>query len=137
MTTSIIDPSVHVASFPSTYTGPGTLIGNTIQSGGDETDVHGYFTSNGNTVQINLGFQPMRVHIVNITDGIQWDWMYGFPATDTIKTTDATPAFATDTTSQIVATDQSGSTNIDGNWILTLGTTLCGTSKVICFHVEG
>lgn len=136
MTTSIIDPALHVSSFPTTYTGAGTLIGNCIQSGGDETDVHGYFTSNGNTVQINIGFNPMHIKIMNTTDVIVWEWMYGMAATNTLKTVTAGTT-TVDTGSAIVPTDQGGLTNIEGNWIVTLSATLCGTSKLIVFHIEG
>lgn len=138
MTTDIIDPSFHLSAFPSgnLYTGPGTVVGNTIQSGGDETDVHGYFTSTGNATQINIGFRPMRIKVVNTTDNIQWEWLYGFPATNSQKTV-AAGTVTQDTGSAIVPTDQAGLTNIEGNWIATLSATLCGTSKNIVFHVEG
>ena len=136
MTTQIIDASLHVASFPATYTGPGTLIGNCIQSGGDETDLHGYFTGAGNAVQINLGFMPLHAKVVDVTGVIVWEWMYGFPATDTLKTVTA-GTLTVDATSAIVATDQSGLTNIDGNWILTLSAALCVSTHVVAFHIEG
>jgi hypothetical protein len=136
MATDIIDPSMHLSAFPSTYIGPGTVVGNCVQSGGDETDLHGYFTSDGNATQINIGFRPMRIRVTNTTDVILWDWMYGFPATDTIKTVSG-GTVTLDTGSAIVSTEQAGLTNIAGNWITTLSATLCGTSKNICFHIEG
>ena len=136
MTTDVIDPSLHVSSFPATYTGPGTLIGHCVQSGGDETDVHGYFTSDGNAVQINIGFRPMRIRVFDETDVILWDWMYGLAATHTIKqVTGGTTTV--DTGSAIVPTEQAGVNNIAGNWIVTLSATLCSTAKNICFHIEG
>ena len=136
MTTDVIDPSLHTSSIPTTYTGPGTVVGHTIQSGGDETDVHGYFTSTGNATQINIGFRPMHIKIVNITDVILWEWMYGFPATDVVKVVTGGTT-TVDTGSAIVPTEQAGLTNVAGNWIVTLSATLCATSKLICFHVEG
>jgi hypothetical protein len=132
MTTDIIDPSLHDASIPATYTGPGTVVGNTVQSGGDETDVHGYFTSDGNATQVNCGFRPLEVDVFNDTDGIKWEWQYGMATSHSVKFTYTGPTIAIDTNSQIICTDGGA-----GNWTVTLGATLCGTSKNICFKIEG
>jgi hypothetical protein len=135
VTTSIIDPSLHVSSFPATYTGPGTLIGNPRQSGGLDCSVDGYFTSNGNTIQVNVGFRPLHVRVKNMTDGLQWEWAYGMPATDTLKTTNSTGVVSTDTGSAIVPSEDAS--NQSGNWIVTLSSTLAGTSKLILFEIDG
>ena len=62
MPTQIIDASLHVAAFPATYTGPGHLIGNAV-TGNLDNDVYGFFTSAGNAVQINCGFQALAVDV--------------------------------------------------------------------------
>jgi hypothetical protein len=131
MPTQIIDTSLHLAAFPVGYTGPGNLIGNTVQSGGEACDVYGFFTSStGNAVQINVGFKPCLVEIVDVTGVLTWRWQWGMPATNSIKT--ATSATTIDTGSAItVAVD------VGGNGIVTLSTTLCGNAKVICYHVVG
>jgi hypothetical protein len=54
MPTQIIDTALHVAAIPATYTGPGNLVGNSVNSQGK--DVYGSFiSSTGNAVQINCG----------------------------------------------------------------------------------
>lgn len=132
MTTNIIDPSLHASTFPSAYTGPGTLIGNPIQSGGVVEMTQGFFTSNGNATQINVGFQALEVEVVNTTDGLCWEWQYGMPIANSIKITLGTVAAVQDTSSQItVATDKNGVGTV------TLGATLCGTSKNISYKVRG
>lgn len=139
MANLIIDPSFHLSAFPAgnLYTGPGTLIGNTLQSGGDETDVHGYFTSvTSDTVTINTGFQPLHILIINETDGIEWEWLYGMAATHTKKTVYSGPTLAIDTGSAIVPSE-AANTGPAGNWTVLLSTTLCGAAKNIIFHIEG
>jgi hypothetical protein len=136
MSTDIIDPSLHTTTIPTTYTGPGTLIGNPRQSGGLDCNVYGYFTSDGNAVQINVGFRPLEVHLDNMTDGIEWDWFYGYAATDTIKTVlGGSLSRAIDTTSAIVPSEPAPSGG--GNWIVTLSAAAVGTSKLICFQIDG
>jgi hypothetical protein len=134
MTTSIIDPSIHGAAFPATYTGPGTLIGNCRQAGGIEEDVSGYFTSAGNAVQVNVGFRPLHIRVVNVTDVIIWEWFYGFPATNALKVVTA-GTITVDTGSAIVPSESSQ--NQSGNWIVTLSAAAVGTSKLITFIIEG
>ncbi len=134
MATNIIDTMLHGSAFPSTYTGPGTLIGNPI-SEQDTQGVSGYFTSNGNATEILLGFVPTEVEIVDVTDALTWKWQYGMPSTDAIKITLGTVAGALDTTSQIVV----GGSVVDGsggNGTVTLGATLCGTAKNIVYKIK-
>jgi hypothetical protein len=136
MTTSIIDTTLHTSSFPSTYTGPGTLIGNPVPAGGVVESVAGYFTSNGNVVQINVGFRPIAINIINTTDGITWGWQYGMPAANSVKTTlGGSLASVQDTGTAIsVANGPAGG---NGSSTVTLSATLTGTAKNICYLIEG
>jgi hypothetical protein len=129
MPTQIIDTSLHAAAIPATYTGPGNLVGNAVNSRG--ADVYGFFTSStGNPVQINVGFQPLQVDIIDVTGVLTWSWMLGMPLTNSIKT--ATAAMTVDTTGAItVATDLAGNGNV------LLSTALCGNAKVIAYHIMG
>ena len=103
MPTQIIDTSLHVAPIPATYTGPGNLVGNSVNSIGKA--VYGNFTSStGNAVQINCGFAPMRVDVFDITGVLSWTWQFGMPATNTIKNA------AVDATSAIVVATGVGGT---------------------------
>lgn len=132
MTTSIIDAALNSASFPTTYTGVGTLIGNPRKMG----DVSNYqwfnFTSNGNAVQINCGFIAREVKVYNTTDGLIWEQVYGMAAANSLKTTISAPTITVDTSSQITINDE-----LAGNGYVTLGATLCGTSKNICVKIIG
>lgn len=132
MTTSIIDGSLGISSFPPGYTGPGTLIGNR-RAMGDVSNYQWYnFTSNGNAVQINTGFLAREVEVYNSTDGLIWEKKYGMVAANTIKTTMSAPTIAADTGSAIVINDE-----LAGNGYVTLSATLCGTAKNICVKVVG
>ena len=131
MPTRIIDASLHGSAFPAAYTGPGTLVGNCIHAGGGAMpDVYGNFTSDGNVVQINCGFRPLHVDVIDTAGVLLWDWQQGMPATNAIKT--ATGAVTVDTTSAITV-------NVDpaGNAQVTLAAALVGTGKNICFHIQG
>lgn len=146
MTTKYIDPAFHGASFPASYVPPGNLqalgctatsqmlIGNVVSKPGADV-LSGYFTSDGSTMVIPVGFAATKIKIINWTDGLQWEWMYGAPATDSIKITDATPAIATDTNSQIVITADAAGGNGDVASV-TLGATLCGSAKVLSYRIE-
>lgn len=133
MTINIIDGAFRSAAFPSTYTGPGTLIGNARKMG-DVSNYQWYnFTSNGNVTQINAGFTPRRVKVVNTTDGIVWEWTYGMPVANAIKTTlGGSFASVQDTSSQITI-----SVDLAGNSTVTLGATLNGTAKNLCVELAG
>jgi hypothetical protein len=128
MPTKIIDTSLHVAAFPAGYTGPGTIIGNPVNSQGK--DVFGYFTSDGNVVQINVGFNPLKVDITDVAGVLMWGWQLGMPATNSIKT--ATGATTIDTASGITVT-----TDLAGNGTVTLSATVVGTGKTICYQIQG
>lgn len=128
MPTQIIDTSLHVAAIPAAYTGPGNLVGNSVNSIGK--DVYGNFLSAGNVVQINCGFSPMQVDIVDTAGVLLWHWQLGMPATNTIKT--ATGAVTVDATSAIVV-----ATDLAGNGTVTLSAALCGSGKNICYAIQG
>jgi hypothetical protein len=130
MPTQIIDTSLHLPAFPPAYTGPGTLIGNPVQSGDDTCCVYGYFTSAGNAVQINVGFAPKEVEVIDVTGVLVWRWMLGMPASNSIKT--ATGAVTIDTASMFAVT-----TDLAGNGFVTLSATMVGTGKVISYRVQG
>jgi hypothetical protein len=130
MPTQIIDTSLHTAAFPATYTGPGNLVGNAVQAAPEGSDVFGYFTSAGNAVQINCGFQALQVDIMDVAGVLIWHWQLGMPATNSFKS--AAAALSVDTSGAItVSSDPAGNTNV------TLSAALVGTGKVICYHVQG
>lgn len=132
MATDIIDTSIGNATFPATYIGPGTIAASVLNAGSVSHDTAGFFTSAGNAVQINLGYQPLEVVVTNITDSLVWTWKYGFPANDTIKLTLGTVAAVLDTTGAIVV-----SSDPAGNCTVTLSAAAAGTSKAIVFDIEG
>ena len=133
MTTQIIDPSIGLASLPSTYNGPGTLAASCIQSGGTVNKIAGFFTSSNNPVQVNAGFRPTKVTIVNVTDSITWEWYYGMPAADAIKNTIGT-GYTLDTGGAITVTDPDSGTA--SNYTVTFSATAMGNSKAIKFQIE-
>ena len=133
MTTNVIDIAFHGTSFPTSYIGPGDTIGNPIVATSVHNRVNGYFTSKNNATQINLGFRPRAIKVVNETDGIVWEWQYGMTATKAIKTTlGGSLASVIDTGTPFTITDGGA-----GVFSLTLSATLVGNAKLISFHVEG
>jgi hypothetical protein len=135
MTTNVIDGALGVSSIPTTYTGPATLVGNARKMG-DVSNYQWYnFTSNGNATQINCGFVPRKIKVVNTTDGITWEWQYGMPAANSIKTTlGGSLASVQDTSSQITIAIDYAPGNVG---TVTLGATLNGTGKNICVELAG
>lgn len=134
MTIDVIDTSLHVASIPTGYTGPGTVVGNASGAGGTISDVSVFFTSTGNVTDVLIGFRPKKIEIINDTDSIKWEWMRGMAATHSVKTTFSGPTVAMDTTTAISVTEAATGS---GNWKVTLSAGLCGTSKLICGWIEG
>lgn len=129
MTIDVIDTSLHSATIPTTYTGPGTVVGNAYTSGGVTEMASVYFTSDGNATTVLLGFRPVYIKVYNLTDGLIWEWMRNMPAADSIKTTMSAPTIALDTGSAINPTELAVSGG--GNWQAALSATLCGTSKAL------
>lgn len=133
MTTNIVDTSIRGSSFATGYTGAGTIAASARNAAGLYSMTSGFFTSNGNATQINVGFRPLAIKVVNITDGITWEWTYGMLATQAIKTVlGGSLTSALDTSSQLTI-----STDLAGNHTVTLGTTLNGTAKVLAYRIEG
>lgn len=137
MTTNIIDTAFHGTSFPAGYTGPGTLIGNPVNSpAGSAQGVSGKFTSNGNATQINCGFFVTKVKIVNTTDGITWEWQLGMPAANSVKTVLGGSLTSAQDTGSAITTAGSLTDGTGGIGSVTLSTTLCGTSKNITYEIH-
>jgi hypothetical protein len=57
------------------------------QSGSVVNHASGTYTGDGTqgAIQVNIGFTPMYVKVINNTDTISYEWMTGMAATDTIK----------------------------------------------------
>jgi len=131
MTTDIIDPLLHKSSFPTTYIGPGTVVGNPRFSP-DADLLTGYFTSDGNATQIDVGFEAQVIEVTNVTDGIVTKWQRGMPAGDTIKTTlGGSFASVIDTNGLITVT------TVDGRSSILLSATEDGSGKLILYSVIG
>lgn len=131
MTTDVIDAGVYTR--PTSYTGPGTVDGHCLVGGGVDDHITGYFTSTGNATQINAGFRPRSVKVVNTTDAITWAWQHGMPDADSVKIVLGGSLAGTLDTGAAITVATSGG----GNYTVTFSTTLCGTSKNICFELEG
>ena len=132
MTIDVIDTSTYVRP-SSGYTGLGTVDGHSVVDGGMGNHTTGFFTSTGNATQLNIGFRPRNIFVVNETDVITWTWTHGMAVANSLKFTNAAD-MALDTSSQLTPSESATGT---GNWIVTIGATACGTSKNICFSVEG
>lgn len=46
----------------------------------------GDFTGDGTVLTVNLGFQPRRIELINVTDRISQLWVKGMAATTTLNT---------------------------------------------------
>ena len=135
MTTEVIDIALAKSTFPATYVGPGTLIGNPKRSGDVSNHQFLKFTSTGNAVSIPLGFMPRKIRVINDTDAIVWEWQYGMAATHSIKTVLGGSLAATlDTTSAIVVT---GDELANGVGTVALSAAAVGTSKNILVEFDG
>lgn len=132
MATNIIDTNIKGATFPPTYTGLGTIAASARTYGDNARQVtSGFFTSNGNATQINCGFRPLKIRLLNVTDTILWDWMYGMGATQSLKTVTA-GTVTIDTTSTFTVTGQNA-----GNFNVTLSVAANGTGKLLLYEIEG
>jgi hypothetical protein len=130
MTTDVIDLTFHGSSFPTTYIGVGTKVGNPQSAVAVPSTISGYFTGAGNVVSIPVGFQPSHVQIINETDNIQWDWFRGLAATHTIKQV-AAGTTTVDTTTAIAV-----STDLAGNCTITLTAALAVNSSNIIYVID-
>jgi len=132
MATKYIDTAISGSSFPTTYIGSGTLAANCITSGGVVNLTTGNFTSSGDAVVINIGFQPRRISVLNETDTILWGKQVGMSAANCTKITSTT--LSVETASDILFNQANTG---EGVWTITLSSTLAGTSKAISFVIEG
>lgn len=130
--TKYIDTAISGSSFPTTYVGSGTLAANCITSAGVVNLTTGNFTSGGEAVVINLGFQPRRISVLNETDTILWGKQVGMTAANCTKITSTT--LSVETGSDILFNQANVG---EGVWTVTLSSTLVGTSKAISFVIEG
>lgn len=129
MTTDVIDTNFHGASFPSTYVGGGTLIGNPKHSDVAKLTT-GYFTSGGNAVSIPLGFEPQHVEMFDVTDNIRYEWFRGIPANDTVKQVAAGTTTVDTGSVEVVST-------FDGRSTVTLSAAAASTSKLWLYKIIG
>lgn len=142
MTTDVVDGAFHLSAFPAGYVGPGTRIGNVKSALNGDGHMFLNITSAGNAIQINCGFPPRKVKVINSTDGLIWEWQYGMPAANSIKNLlGGSPTATQDTASQILITGDLGAGRAqgqDGNiGYVTLGATLAGTAKNLCVELVG
>lgn len=131
MTVNVIDVALHLTAFPTTYTGPGNLIGNPLHTDPGTTRISGYFTGAGNVTQIPIGFQPTSISIIDVTNNIQWDWYRGLPATNTIKTV-AGGTRTVDATSAIVVT-----TDLSGNPVVSIAAATAANAATLIYKIDG
>lgn len=127
MPTQIIDTTIKGNAFPSGYAGAGTLLGHPVVEGNSTNRTDGFFTSTGDPVQINTGFQPRKITVFNETDGIKWEWYRGMAAANSIKILlGGSPTLTKDTSTAFVIAGRA----------ITLSAALCGTAKNIIYHIE-
>lgn len=137
MTTEVIDIAFHGTSFPSTYIGKGTIIGNPLGDFGSSGQrVRGKFTSNGNAVNIPVGFMPARVKVVNTTDGITWEWQTGMPVANSVKTVLGGSLTSAQDTGSAITASGSVTDGTGGNGAVLLSATLCGSAKNIAYDIS-
>jgi hypothetical protein len=73
------------------------------QQGGISNFASGIYTGDGSgSIQVNAGFTPRYVQVVDITDITTWEWQECFPTTNTLKSV-AAGTQTIDTGSLIVA----------------------------------
>lgn len=134
----IVDVSLHTSTFPPTYIGKGTLIGNPVQGGNSEQDLDLNLTATGNVISIALGFAPMLVTIIDMTGVIVWKWRYGMPVTNTLKQV-AVGTLAVDTTSAILVTPNPTAqmSNSNGACTLTISAATAVVGHQLLIEIEG
>lgn len=139
MTTDVVDGAFHLSAFPSgnIYTGPGNKIGNVKSSLNGDAHMFLNITSGGNAIQILCGFPPRRVRVVNTTDGITWEWVYGMPAANSLKTVISGPTITQDTGSAITVAGDGVPVQNSNIGSVTLSATLAGSAKNLCVELVG
>ena len=131
MATKYIDINLHGTSFPATYTGSGTLIGNPIATNPGTERISGYFTGTGDAVVIALGTQPTHVVVADVTGNIVWEWFRGLAATNVFKDV-AAGTRTVDTGSALVV-----SVDLAGNASLTIAAAVAVNGNLLIYSIEG
>ena len=131
MATKYIDINLHASSFPATYTGVGTLIGNPLVTDPGTERISGYFTGTGDAVIIPLGTQPTHISVVDVTGNIVWEWYRGLAATNTLKNV-AAGTRTVDATSALVV-----SVDLAGNGTLTIAAAVAVNTNLLIYSIEG
>lgn len=92
----------------------------------------GTYTGTGAAINIELGFIPDYVRIVNATDGdIAWEWFYGMGAADALQGTNhADTQFSLITSNGV---DSYSPTDFTNNKGFTVGTSLSENAKVFYY----
>ncbi len=92
----------------------------------------GTYTGTGAAINIELGFIPDYVRIINATDGdISWEWFYGMGAGDAFQTANHASAQQSLITSNGV--DAYVPTDFTNNPGFTVGTSLSESAKVFYY----
>lgn len=86
----------------------------------------GSFTGDAAATVLHLGFNPVRIIVVNSTDAIRWEKTKGMAANASLKLT-GVPAFTVDATSAIL---------FNGDGTVTLSAALGAAGKAISFVAE-
>ena len=128
--TDVIDVTLSASAFPPTYTGVGTLLGNTNYSNPVES-INGFFTSDGNAVSIPVGFAAQEVEIFDETDNVSYVWKRGLAAGSTIKTV-AAGTVTVDTGAAIAVT-----TTLQGKSTILLSAAAMSTAKLVLYSIQG
>lgn len=118
-----------------------TFVGNTytvtpagIVQGPDADIIAGFLTGTGAAIIIPVGFFPTKVEVINWTGVVKWEWMYGAPATDSLKVVTAGTE-TTDTGSAIVVTPDAAGGNGDVCYVV-ISATLAVNAQVLSFRIE-
>jgi len=107
------------------------LLGKTVQ-GPDADVISGVFTGAGNVTYIPVGFFPTKIEVIDWSNDIVWEWMFGAPSTDSMKITTAT-AVDTGTAITVTADKAGGNGNVT---YITLSSTLAASAAVLSFRIE-
>lgn len=88
---------------------------NAVTSNGPSlTLASGTYTGDGSgTIQVNLGFTPIKVKVYDMTDATTYEWVQGMAATDSIKVVTG-GTMTVDTNSAVVSNGEVTSTSSAG-----------------------
>lgn len=111
-----------------------TLTPGNIVQGPDADVIAGFLTGTGAAVIIPIGFFPTKVEVINWTGVIKWEWMYGAPATDSLKVVTAGTE-TSDTGSAVLVTADTAGGNGDVCYVV-ISATLAVNAQVLSFRIE-